>query len=257
MRRAVAFLHACVAAAFAFFCLYVVAVPFVLHAWWTRRIETLYAVAQRSIGTLLALAGVRIEVRGAENLPRGRTCVFMSNHQSNIDPPVLFVSLPPRIALMGKRQVFSIPVLGTMLRLADFVAVNREDPEEARASVEAALAVLEKGISLLVYPEGHRSFDGRLLRFKGGVFLLALRAGALIVPVTLDGAQHTMPKGRWEIYPGAVRVTIHPPVETRGRRVEERRQLAEQVRATIGSALPPELREAPPAPADADFDDML
>ncbi|HXE75125.1 MAG TPA: lysophospholipid acyltransferase family protein [Candidatus Xenobia bacterium] len=252
MSRALPFLRATVAGGFAFLGLYLLATPFVLHARLTGRIEKLYSVALWIVRNALRLAGVKIEVTGRENFP-GRTCVYMANHQSNIDPPILFVTLPPRIAMMGKKQVFSIPVLGTALRAGDFVPVHREDPEEARESVEVALEKLRRGVSFLVYPEGHRSWDGRLLPFKHGVFVLAIRGGVPIVPITLDGATGLMPKGKWEIYPGVVRVTIHPPVETAHRRVEERRQLGREVRAIIASALPPELR-GEPAPAAPTID---
>ncbi len=251
MSPRIAFLRATVAGGFAFLCLYLLATPFVIHARLTGRIEPLYTVALWIVRNALRLAGVTIVVAGQENLPQ-RTCIYMANHQSNIDPPILFVVLPPRIAMMGKKQVFSIPVLGGALRAGDFVSVHREDPEEARESVEVALEKLQRGISFLVYPEGHRSWDGRLLPFKHGVFVLAIRAGVPIVPVTVDGATGLMPKGKWEIYPGVVRVTIHPPVETAGRRLEERRQLGRHVRAIIASALPPDLRgEAAPAEQSA------
>lgn len=249
MSRSIAFLRATVAGGFAFLCLYLVATPFVAHARLTGRVPPLYSVALWIIRNALRLAGVTIVVTGRENLPQ-RTCVYMANHQSNIDPPILFVALPPRIAMMGKKQVFSIPVLGGALRAGDFVPVHREDPGEARESVEVALEKLKRGVSFLVYPEGHRSWDGRLLPFKHGVFVLAIRGNVPIVPITVDGATGLMPKGKWEIYPGVVRVTIHPPVETANRKVEERRKVGREVRAAIASALPPELRgdAEPPAP---------
>ncbi len=246
MSRLIAFLRATVAGGFAFLCLYLLATPFVIHARLSGRVQTLYSVALWIVRNALRLAGVTIEVTGLENVP-ARTCVYMANHQSNIDPPILFVVLPPRIAMMGKKQLFSIPVLGGALRAGDFVPVHREAPEEARESVEVALEKLRQGISFLVYPEGHRSWDGRLLPFKHGVFVLAIRGGVPIVPVTVDGATGLMPKGKWEIYPGVVRVTIHPPVETATRKVEDRRKLGRQVRALIASALPPALRGEPPA----------
>ncbi|MFQ5695357.1 MAG: lysophospholipid acyltransferase family protein, partial [Terriglobia bacterium] len=192
---------------------------------------------------VLWLGGIRFEVRGEENLPRGRACVYMSNHQSNLDPPMLFLLLPPRIAMMGKIQVFSVPVLGEAVRLADFVPVDRDNPEEARKSVEEALPRLRRGVSFLVFPEGRRSWDGRLLRFKHGVFLLAIRAGVPIVPITVDGVTDAMPKGKWEIYPGRAQVTIHPPIETRGMQEGDRARLAQQVRTIVDSALSPELRD--------------
>lgn len=251
MSRLLARLRATWTAAIVFGYVWTVGVPFVLHAWLTRRIDPLYRCGWWGARLGLWLAGVRLEVRGAENLPRGRACVYMANHQSNVDPPVLFVVLPPRIALIGKEQVFRIPVLGRALDLGDFVPINRFDPEAARAAVEAALVRLERGVSFLVFPEGTRSSDGRLQRFKHGVFVMAIKAGAPIVPITLEGAEAVMPKRKWEIYPGTVRVTIHPPVETRGRPLHERATLALQVRDIIASALPPHQRPAAPQPAAA------
>jgi 1-acyl-sn-glycerol-3-phosphate acyltransferase len=214
----------------------------VLHALWTGRIERLYGGAVWCVRAGLRLAGIRIEVHGLESLRRGQ-CIYMANHQSNVDPPILLAVLPERIAMMAKKQLFSIPVLGTALRLGDFVPVRREVSEEARASVEEALKTLERsGVSLMVYPEGTRSYDGRLLPFKRGVFVLAIRSGLPIVPLTLEGAINVMPKKRWVLHPGVVRVTIHPPVETRRLTLEDRHQLAEQVRAIVASALPAEQR---------------
>lgn len=244
MSRFLAVLRATFTAVIVFSYVFVVGTPFLFHAWWARRIDPLYRIGGWGARMGLWLAGIRIQVSGEENLPQGRPCVYMANHQSNVDPPVLFVVLPPRIALIGKKQVFSIPVLGTALRLADFVPIDRENPEAARAAVDEALDHLQRGVSFLVYPEGTRSPDGRLQRFKHGVFVLAIRAGVPIVPITVDGAEVVMPKGKWEIYPGLVRVTIHPPVETRQRSLRERGRLALEVQAIVASALPGDKRPA-------------
>jgi 1-acyl-sn-glycerol-3-phosphate acyltransferase len=246
--RLLARLRATWTAALVFGYVWTVGVPFVLHAWLTRRIDPLYRCGWWGARLGLWLAGIRLEVRGLEHLPRGRACVYMANHQSNVDPPLLFVVLPPRIALIGKEQVFRIPVLGKALDLGDFVPINRFDPEAARAAVEAAFVRLQRGVSFLVFPEGTRSPDGRLQRFKHGVFVMALKAGAPIVPITLEGADRVMRKGKWEVYPGTVRVTIHPAVETAGRLLIERATLAREVQSVIASALPPEQRPAAAAP---------
>jgi len=257
LRRLAAFLRATLTAAFAFFMLFIVGTPVLLYSYLRRNVAPIYSLAHWTVRAALQLAGVRIEVIGRENLHTQRPCIYMANHQSNLDPPVLFALLPPRIAFMGKKSLFSIPVLGAAMRLGDFVPVHREHPEEARASVDDALEKLNRGVTFLVYPEGKRSLDGRLLPFKHGVFLLAIRAGVSIVPITVDGVERIMAKGKWEIYPGVVRVTVHPPVETRGRRPEERRHLAAQVRAAIASALPPALRGEPATQAPAEPDDAL
>jgi 1-acyl-sn-glycerol-3-phosphate acyltransferase len=257
LRRLAAFLRATLTASFAAFMLFVVGTPVLLYALLRRDVAPIYGLARWTVRTALRLAGVTLEVVGAENLRGPRPCLYMANHQSAIDPLVLFTVIPPRIAFMGKKSLFSIPVLGAAMRLADFVPVHREHPEEARASVDDALEKLNRGVTLLVYPEGKRSLDGRLLPFKTGVFLLALRAGVPIVPITVHGAERVMAKGKWEVYPGTVRVTVHAPVSTRGRQPEERRALAAQVRAAIASALPHDLRGEPAAPAAAEPDDAL
>jgi 1-acyl-sn-glycerol-3-phosphate acyltransferase len=243
--RLIASLRATLVAGWVFFYVFTAGAVTVVHAWWTGRVHRLYRGATWCVRVALWMAGIRLEVRGGDNLPVGRPCIYMANHQSNVDPPLLFVVLPERIAMMGKIQLFSIPVLGTALRLGDFVPVHREVKEEARASVDEALKRLERGISLLVYPEGTRSYDGCLLPFKRGVFVLAIRAGVPIVPVTVDGATNVMAKRRWELYPGVVRVTIHPPVETRGLTEADRHRLAEEVRTLVASVLPPEQRGGP------------
>ncbi len=256
MRRLAAFFRATLTASFAAFMLFIVGTPVLLYSLLRRNVGPIYNLAHWTVRAALALAGIRIEVVGRENLHAPRPCIYMANHQSNVDPPVLFAVIPPRIAFMGKRSLFSIPVLGAAMRLGDFVPVHREHPEEARASVDDALEKLNRGVTFLVYPEGKRSPGGRLLPFKHGVFLLAIRAGVPIIPITVDGAERVMGKGKWEIYPGVVCVTIHPPVQTAHRRPEERRQLAAQVRAAIASALPPDLR-GEPAPQATDPDDAL
>lgn len=242
MQRWIARARATIVAGWAFFYLSTGGVYNVLRSLLTGRVEYVYRGARECMAVGLWIAGVTVKLRGAENLPRGQ-CIYMANHQSNVDPPILFSVLPERIAFMGKKQLWSIPVLGTALRLGEFIPVHREVKEEARASVEEALEILKRGtVSLMVYPEGTRSYDGRLLPFKRGVFLLAIRSGLPIVPLTLDGATDVMPKKRWQVYPKLVTVTVHPAIETRGLTEDDRYTLAERVRAVIESALPEKLR---------------
>lgn len=238
MSKLLAQLRATWTAAFIILYIFLLGTPFLLHAWLTKKIDQLYRVGWIGAWLALRLAGVRLEVQGMENLPRGQ-CLYMANHQSNVDPPALFVVLPPRIAFMGKQEVFSIPVLGAALRLGGFVPVHRADPEAARASVDRALEEVRRGTSFLVFPEGTRSADGCLQRFKHGVFVLAIRAGLPIVPITLDGGEVIMPKQKWELRPGTFRITIHPPVPTAGFTLEDRGELAQHVREIVASALPP------------------
>lgn len=229
-------------AAFVFLYVFLVGTPFLLHAWLVGKIDTLYRIGWIGAWLTLRLGGVRLQVQGTENLPRGQQCVYMANHQSNVDPPALFVVLPPKIALMGKKEVFAIPVLGQILRRAGFVAVDRANPEAARRSVERVFEQVQKGMTYLVFPEGTRSPDGILQPFKHGICLLAIRRGIPIVPITVDGGDVIMPKKKWQLRPGTFRITIHPPVATAGLNPEDRAALARRVREIVASALSSEKR---------------
>lgn len=240
--KAIAQARATWTAAFLFLYIFIIGTPFLIYVWLTAKIDPLYRIGWLGARLALRIGGVRLHVGGAKNIPRGQICIYMANHQSNVDPPALFVVLPPRIALMGKKEVFSIPVLGPALRLAGFMPVDRANPEAARESVERALEQVQKGTTYLVFPEGTRSPDGRLQRFKHGVFVLAIRAGIPIVPITVDGGDVIMPKKKWQLRPGSYWVTIHPPVATAGLSLEDRAALAQRVREIVASSLPAEKR---------------
>lgn len=241
MRRIIAWLRATVTAVVVFSYVGLIGPFFLFYMWLTGNVMPLYRCAQFGCRLGMWLSGMRAVLEGRENFPPDRRVIYMANHLSNVEPPMLFAVLPARIAFMAKRQLFNIPVLSMAMRMGDFVRVPREDPEQARASVEEALEKL-KLVSFLVYPEGTRSRDGSLQKFKHGVFHLALRGQVPIVPLTVQAAEKVMRKGRWEIYPGTVRVTVHPAVEMRGRSIEARFEVADEVRKVIASALPPEKR---------------
>jgi len=187
----------------------------------------------------LRIAGVRWRAEGIENIPPG-VCLFVSNHVSNVDPPAIIGRIPGRVAFLAKRELFRIPLFGTAMRLGRFIPVRREDPAAARASVRLARKYMREGISYLIFAEGTRSRDGRLGEFKRGSFLLAIEAGAPVVPVSVIGTQHILPRGALLIHPGIARIVFHPPVDVSQYSVEQRRELAVQVRAIIASALPPD-----------------
>src|SRR5215472_8777215 len=171
--------------------------PFLLlWALVTRDINPLYKVATCLGITGVRLAGVRIELRGLENLVPGRNYIFMSNHVSNLDPPVLIPMIPGRCSVLVKKELFRLPILGTGMKMADLVPVDRSNRESAIESVNAATEVLRQGLHMVIYPEGTRSADGRLLPFKKGPFHLAAETGIPIVPVTMLNTYELWPKGR-------------------------------------------------------------
>jgi len=212
---------------------------FVLHAWLTGSPELLYAVAMRAVRLILKIAGVRLRIEGLENIPAG-VCIFAANHVSNIDPPALVPSIPRRVAILVKKELFHVPFLAAAMRAADFVPVDRGDKESAAASVDLAIERLRAGRSFLVYPEGTRSPDGRLKPFKSGGFVMAIQAGVPVVPVSLAGPQHLMRKGEWVVRPGEILVRFGQPVDAGKYSLEERDALRDRVRSLVAAGLPPD-----------------
>src|SRR3989454_8331393 len=156
--------------------------PLFLYALLSGDTDPLYWAGLQGTRAALRVAGVRLEVRGRENIPRGRPAVYMPNHQSNADPPAVFVLLPP-VLVLAKKEFFRVPVLGRAMKLRGFIPVDRRDRERAIAAVERAAKSLRAGNSFLVFPEGTRSPDGRLQPVQRGGFIMAIKAGAPIVPL--------------------------------------------------------------------------
>jgi 1-acyl-sn-glycerol-3-phosphate acyltransferase len=204
-------------------------------------ISLLYRVAMWVTNAGVRAAGIKIEISGLENIPSGRSCIFMSNHVSNLDPPVLIPLLPGRSSVLLKKELMGIPLLGRAMRLAKFVPVERGSRREAaKASVEAAAEALRSGLHIIVYPEGTRSPDGRLSTFKKGPFFLAQETQAPIVPIALSGTQTMMRKGSYAITPGLARIHVLPVVEPS--KYETREELMLAVRSAIADALPVEMK---------------
>jgi 1-acyl-sn-glycerol-3-phosphate acyltransferase len=187
------------------------------------------------------LAGVRVESIGLDQLDPARPYIFMTNHVSNLDPPIQIPLIPRRTSVMVKKELFKTPILGPAMRMASLVPVDRGNREAGIEAVAAAKAVVERGINMTIYVEGKRSFDGKLLPFKKGPFYLAMECGVPVVPVTITGTHYAMPKGRFAIKPGAVKVIFHPAIEPEG--FGTRGCLMEKVRAVIESGLPEEYRQ--------------
>jgi len=186
-------------------------------------------------------AGIHVEVTGREHVPEGVSCIYLSNHVSNLDPPVLFPVLPGQCSVLLKAELMRIPVLGTAMRLGGFVPVERgRRREAAMESVAAAAAALQSGLNMLVFAEGTRSKDGRLAAFKRGPFYLAMQTGAPIVPIAISGTQAMMRKGSLAITPGVATVRMLKPIYPAG--FASRDQLMAAVRSAMVEALPEEMR---------------
>ena len=187
------------------------------------------------------LTGVRVKMHGLEKIDPARTYIYMSNHASNIDPPIMLPRIPRRTSVMAKKELFSYPILGKIMRLGSLVPVDRRNRDAGIAAVRAATGVVQNGVNMTIYVEGKRSFDGRLLPFKKGPFYLAEACNVAVVPVTITGTHYVMPKGRFAIKPGKVEMIFHDPIEPAD--FGGRDCLMEKVRRAIDSRLPEELRE--------------
>jgi 1-acyl-sn-glycerol-3-phosphate acyltransferase len=196
----------------------------------------LYVLGHIGVRLGLALSGIKFEVSGLEHVP-ARAVVFCSNHQSNVDPPVLFEALHPRVHIFYKAELNAIPVLARAFRLGGFIPVDRRNKEAAMRSIEAAAASLRAGNSFLIFPEGTRSRTAELLPFKKGGFIMAILAQAPIVPVAIQGGRAAMQKGSAFIRPVTVTIRVGEPIETAGLSLNDRNALIATVRERIESLL--------------------
>jgi 1-acyl-sn-glycerol-3-phosphate acyltransferase len=205
-------------------------------------IKLLYRVVVRGIVPLGVWAGgIRVEVQGLENIPAGVSCIFLSNHVSNLDPPVLLPVLPGMCSVLLKKGLMRIPLLGTAMRLGKFVPVERGSRREAaRESVAAAKAALRSGLHVLFFVEGTRSEDGRLGAFKSGPFYLAMETGAPIVPIAISGTEKMMRKHSAAVTPGVAKIQVLPAIDPAG--YATRDELMRAARASMVAALPEEMR---------------
>ena len=221
-----------------FLCLYVLlgTVIFVPLTWITRDIRAIYWVARTGVRWGLRLSGVKVKLAHPEYAFEHPSCVYVSNHVSNLDPPVLFMVLP-RVAFVLKQELERIPLLGYVMGLGGFIYVKRKDRNSRKLAQEKAVATLRQGISVIIFPEGTRSRDGELLPFRPGPFTIAIEAQAPIVPVTVHGARQLMPKGNPTVVPGEISLVFHPPVPTEGLGPEARVDLMKRIRQTMEEAL--------------------
>jgi len=183
---------------------------------------------------ILATTGVRLTVEGLDRLTPGGTYVFVANHQSIYDIPILLWSLPFQLRIMAKASLGSFPFIGWHLRRAGHLLVDRKHPDRAKIFGWAS-RLTSNGLCMFVFAEGTRSVDGRVGKFKTGSFLLALEAGLPIVPVSIVGSRHVMLKGRLTTYPGRVRLVVHAPIEMPVTSSGDPRALAEAARALAES----------------------
>jgi 1-acyl-sn-glycerol-3-phosphate acyltransferase len=198
--------------------------------------RALYAVGHTGVQLALGLSGIRYRVAGREHVPPGAV-VFCSNHESNVDPPVLFRALHPQLHILYKAELHKFPIMGAAFDVGGFVAVERDNRERAMASIGRGSESLRAGNSFLIFPEGTRSRTGTLLPFKKGGFIMAIQAQVPIVPVAVQGGRAAMRKGSAIVRPVHVSVRIGEPIPTKGLTLDDRDALIERVRVAIRTLL--------------------
>lgn len=211
-----------------------------LYAVITKDVRPLYHVATYLAITGVRLVGIRIREVGKENIKPGQNYIFMSNHASNLDPPIQIPRIRERCSVLVKKELFRVPILGTGMHLAQLVPVDRSNREAAIESVQEGVAVLRQGLHMLIYPEGTRTADGKLLPFKKGPFHLAMESGVPILPLTILGTYEAWPKHRFALKAGTVTIVYHPPIDPKDH--PDRDELMSVVRESIASALPEDRR---------------
>ena len=203
----------------------------------TGRVSILYRLGRAGVRAALFLSGTRVLTEGLAQLADPRRTVVMSNHVSHLDAPVLFQVLGVDFKAVAKKELFGIPFLGAVLRMAGFIEVDRADREQARRAMDRTAQSLRAGACFLVFPEGTRSRTGELGEFKKGAFVAAVESGSRILPVALTGTRELMPKGGFSIRRGTVGVRVLDPVDTGSYSYADRDRLIAEVKGRIADAL--------------------
>lgn len=162
---------------------------------------------------ILTVSGIKLNVKGLEKIDRDRSYVFVSNHASYFDIPILMQAIPNNVRFIYKKSLSKIPIFGWGMYLGQYVPIDRENGREALKSLRKAAEKIKKGISIVIFPEGTRTPDGEIKDFKKGLFVLADEAKEDIVPVLIKGSYDIMPKGKFKIQSAGVEVTFFEPVK--------------------------------------------
>jgi len=204
-----------------------------LVSFFDRSGNTPHQVARAYGRMVIWASGMRVRVEGLENIPRQGGCVIAPNHLSFTDTPLLMAHIPLQFRFLAKKSLFRVPFIGGHLRRAGHIAIPREDARGSlKAMSESARIVRERGVSVLVFPEGGRS-PGELQEFKEGAAYIALKAGVPIVPVAIRGTREVLPMGSLVVRPGKVVLRIGTPIPTTGLTLQDRSRLTAELRAKI------------------------
>jgi 1-acyl-sn-glycerol-3-phosphate acyltransferase len=206
----------------------IIAIPFDSRGHWYHRVSRSWS------RILLIICGLRLSTEGTERLSPGQTYIYVSNHASLLDIPIIVTGIPDQIRIVYKKELEKIPLFGWGLKWGSYIGIDRGKSADAKKSLDEAIRKIRKGASVLLYAEGTRTLDGKLQPFKRGAFNLAVSAGIPVVPLTINGTFAIMPKGSLAIHPRPVRLTFEEPIHVgpeQGKEAELR--LMEKVHAAI------------------------
>lgn len=212
----------------------VLAVPVMLVCAVFHWLAPLVFIGRTAVRLGRIILGVRLDVSGLEHLDPDTTYVYMPNHLSLLDGPLMFIVIPRFMRVIAKQELFRIPILGQAMRIAEFIPVDRKGQEGGKRAIQKAIRLLkEKQHSFLIFPEGTRSRTGSLQPFRRGGFYLAIESGTPIVPVSISGSFEMMPKGAFSTKKGTIRVSIREPIPVEGYSIETMPQLIAAVRESV------------------------
>jgi len=232
-----AFIILYVLPATAVFCILAIVVSF-----FNRSGNPVHIIARVWSKSILFVSGIDVTVAGLSNIDPSQSYIYMSNHCSNFDIPVLLGCLPIQFRWLAKAELFKIPIFGRAMRGAGYVKIDRFNRVSAFKSIDQVAAKMKNGVSVMIFPEGTRSEDGNLKPFKKGGFVMAIDSGVSIVPVILEGTRSIMAKGSWRIIPGSVTLSIEKPIATTGYIRDTKDDLIKYVRSVICEVLEKETK---------------
>jgi len=205
----------------------------IIVAFFSRTGNPVHIIARIWSKSILFVSGIKVDVEGLANIDPGKSYIYMANHRSNFDIPVLLSCLPIQFRWLAKAELFKIPIFGRAMSGAGYVKIDRSNRESAFRSIDEVAAKMKNGVSVMIFPEGTRSQDGSVKPFKKGGFIMAVDTGTPIVPIILRGTRSIMTKGSWRINPDKVALCIEEPIDTSGFTRDTKEDLIKRVRGVI------------------------
>ena len=193
----------------------------------------LHTIARLWGRSILVVSRIKVTVEGLSRIDPEHPYIYMPNHQSNFDIPVLLGHLTVQFRWLAKMELFKIPIFGHAMRKAGYISIDRNNRESAFESLRLAAEKIRNGVSVLIFPEGTRSLDGKIQPFKKGGFIMAIDSGVPIVPVVISGARTIMTKGKFRVNPGRIRMSIQQPIDTTAYSRDTKQALMKHVRRVI------------------------